>query len=149
QEWPGNIKKYGLDRDHGTICNADNSNPTPNCTVGSGAATTSDGTLLATAQSFWDGVTPSGTGVTNGGVGGVLEASDITQRHIYTYTGTTTGNLGAVDLTAAAQAFTKANSAITPAMLGFTGSAATAANHDALIDYMYGYDSYDENNNGI
>jgi hypothetical protein len=49
QEWPGNIKKYGLDRNNGTICNA--SAGPPSCTIGSGAATTADGTILGSAES--------------------------------------------------------------------------------------------------
>jgi type IV pilus assembly protein PilY1 len=147
QDWPGNVKKYTLDRDHGTICNAN----VTSCTIGSpGAATTSDGTLLGTAESFWDGTTggPSGTSVTAGGVGAVLQASDLSTRHIYTYLPTTTGNLGGVALTDPAQAFSKTNSAITPDMLGLTGADATTAERDLLIDYVYGYDSYDSNANG-
>ena len=146
QEWPGNIKKYGLDREHGTICNAS----TPTCTVGSGSATTDDGTITGTGESFWDATTggPSGSSVTAGGVGAVLKASNLSQRKIYTYTGTATGNLGSVPLTAPAQAFSKTNTAITPTMLGLPGAAATTANRDALIDYVYGFDSYDSNNNG-
>ncbi len=146
QEWPGNIKKYALDRNHGTICNA----ATPTCTQGGGSATTADGTIVGTGESFWDASTggPSGSSVTAGGVGARLKASDIAQRKIYTYTGSGTGNLGGVDLTAGAQAFAKTNATITPAMLGLTGSDATTAKRDELIDYVYGYDSYDANNNG-
>lgn len=147
QDWPGNVKKYTLDRDHGTICNANVSS----CTIGSpGAATTADGTLLGTAESYWDGTTggPSGTSVTSGGVGAVLQASDLSTRHIYTYLPSTTGNLGGVPLTAPAQAFAKTNDAITPDMLGLTGADATTAERDLLIDYVYGYDSYDNNDNG-
>jgi hypothetical protein len=54
QGWPGNVKKYALNSATGTICNAS----TPSCTIGNGSATTDDGTILATAESFWD----SGTG---------------------------------------------------------------------------------------
>ncbi|WP_299006764.1 hypothetical protein, partial [uncultured Caulobacter sp.] len=49
---------------------------------------------------------------------------------------------------AAAQAFAKANTNITPAKLGLTGVDATTAEKDKLIDYVYGYDSYDRNSNG-
>lgn len=145
-EWPGNIKKYRLDRNNGTICNAGSTT----CTTGSGAATTADGTILGTAESFWDASTggPSGSSVTAGGVGAVLQQSDLATRKIYTYTGTATGNLGGIALSAAPQAFKKTNSAITPAMLGLTGADATAAERDLLIDYLYGFDSYDRNSNG-
>jgi type IV pilus assembly protein PilY1 len=147
QEWPGNIKKYALDRNNGTICNAGQTS----CTSGSaGAATLADGTILQTAQSFWDASTggPSGSAVTSGGVGAVLKASNIANRKIYTYTGTGTGNLG-LSLTAAAQAFSKANSAITPAKLGLLAPDDTTAERDLLIDYIYGYDSYDADNDGV
>ena len=147
QEWPGNIKKYRLDRNNGTICNAG----VTTCTAGgTGAATTADGTILGTAESFWDSSTggPSGSSVTSGGVGAVLQQSNVANRKIYTYTGTATGSLGALALTAAAQAFAKSNSAITPALLGLTGADATTAERDKLIDYVYGYDSYDRNSNG-
>ncbi len=149
QEWPGNIKKYGLDRNHGTICNA--SPGPPSCTIGNGAATTADGTILGSAESYWDsaaGGGPSGTSVTAGGVGGVLVASDLSQRKIYTYTGTATGNLGGIPLTANAQAFSKSNTDITPEMLGLSGFDATQGERDALIDYIYGFDSYDADNDG-
>jgi type IV pilus assembly protein PilY1 len=153
QEWPGNIKKYRLDRNNGTICNAS----ATTCTAGSGAAaTTADGTILGTAESFWDtaagggpvGGGASGSSVTAGGVGGILQKSTLANRKIYTYTGTATGNLGGLALTATAQAFAKTNSAITPAMLGLTGADATTTERDKLIDYVYGYDSYDRNSNG-
>jgi len=144
QDWPGNIKKYTLDRNNGTICNAGVST----CTVGSaGAATLADGTIHENAQSFWDSG-PSGKSVMSGGVGEVLQESDFSARKIYTYTGTATGNLGGIALTAAAQAFSKSNSAITPAMLGLTGADATTTERNLLIDYVYGFDSYDRNSNG-
>jgi type IV pilus assembly protein PilY1 len=143
QEWPGNIKKYTLDRNNGTICNA----PATTCTIGSAdAATEADGTILGTARSFYDDG-PSGTNVTAGGVGGKLKARTA-PRDIYTYTGTGTGNLGGVALSAASNAFAKTNSAITPAMLGLTGADATTTERDKLIDYVHGYDSYDADNDG-
>jgi hypothetical protein len=84
----------------------------------------------------------------SGGIGAVLQQSNVANRHIYTYLPTTTGNLGGVALTAAAQAFSKTNAAITPGMLGLTGVDNTTAARDLLIDYVYGFDSYDRNNNG-
>jgi len=145
QAWAGNIKKYGLDHDHGTICNASSA---ASCTSTAGAATAADGSLLDGAESFWDGAsTPSGKTVTNGGLGGLL-VSRTTARSIYTYAGTATGNLGGLALTAAAQAFSKSNAAITPAMLGLTGTDATTARRDELVDYVQGLDSFDEDKDG-
>ncbi|MFP6664883.1 MAG: PilC/PilY family type IV pilus protein [Deltaproteobacteria bacterium] len=145
--WPGNIKKYALDKNAGAICNAS----TPNCSIGGGgSATLPDGTILATAESFWDAGSggPSGNAVTSGGIGGLLQESDFNTRKLYTYTGTATGALGGLDLTLAPQAFAKGNAAITPAMLGLSGVAETAAERDLLIDYLYGFDSYDLDNDG-
>jgi len=146
QDWPGNIKKYALNRDAGTICNAS----TPTCTGTVGVATLGDGTILGTAESFWDAATggPSGSSVTSGGVGEVLQKSNIAARNIYTYTGTSTGALGGVALTAAGQAFSKANAAITPAMLGLVAPDDTQQERDNLIDYLYGFDVYDADNDG-
>lgn len=146
QEWPGNIKKYALNRDAGTICNAS----APTCSTGTGVATLDDGTILGTAESFWDASTggASGSSVTSGGVGAVLQQSNIANRNIYTYTGSGVGALGAVDLTAAAQSFDKSNGAITPAMLGLVAPDDTQAERDLLIDYIYGVDSYDNDDDG-
>lgn len=146
QEWPGNIKKYALNRDAGTICNASS----PSCTGGTGVATLPDGTIVGTAESFWDAATggASGSSVTSGGVGAVLQQSNIQARNIYTYTGTGTGALGGVDLTAAAQSFSKSNAAITPAMLGLVSPDDTQQERDDLIDYIYGVDTYDNDNDG-
>ncbi len=146
QEWPGNIKKYALNRDEGTICNASS----PTCASGSGEATLDDGTILGTAESFWDSSTggASGSSVTSGGVGAVLQQSTIANRNIFTYTGTGVGALGGLDLTAAAQAFSKTNAAITPGMLGLVAPDDTAIERDGLIDYMYGVDVYDNDDDG-
>lgn len=145
--WPGNIKKFTLDKNAGAICNASSAS----CAVGGeGSATLDDGTILATAESFWDASTggPSGNSVTSGGVGGVLQARDFTTRNLYTWTGAGTGNLGGVDLTLAPQAFAKTNSALTPEILGLEGVADPAAERDLLIDYLYGFDSWDSDDDG-
>lgn len=146
-EWPGNIKKYALNRDEGTICNAS----APTCTAGgAGQATLDDGTIVGTAESYWDAATggASGSSVTSGGVGEVLQQSNIANRNIYTYTGSSVGSLGGLDLTAAAQAFSKTNAAITPGMLGLVAPDDTQAERDALIDYVYGVDVYDNDDDG-
>lgn len=142
QNWAGNIKKYALNTTTGAICNASS----PLCTIGdTGAASTTDGTILATAESFWDAASggPSGATVTSGGVGGVLLASDLSLRKIYTWLGTATGNLGGVDLTQPQHAFSKANTGITNTTLGLTGVLGQPEDRDDLIDFMYGFDGYD------
>jgi type IV pilus assembly protein PilY1 len=146
QNWPGNVKKYALNTNGGVICNASS----PGCTQGNGSATTPDGTILANAESYWDLATggPSGVSVTSGGVGAVLQARDPATRLIYTYLGTSTGNLGGIDLTQTSHRFAKSNSAITNATLGLTGDLGQPIDRDRLIDFMYGYDSYDADGDG-
>jgi len=64
--------------------------------------------------------------------GQVLSTTPAANRTIYTFVG------------GARQAFTKTNSAITNGMLG----AANSTEHDKIIDFVRGIDSYDENGNG-
>jgi type IV pilus assembly protein PilY1 len=119
--WAGNIKKYGID-DDGDLTSPDGTR-----------ATNDTGTILSTARSFFD-IGPSGGAVTRGGVGEVL-LNRAAARKIYTY-------LGNVDLTAGANAFTVANTTITKEHLGL----ATDPERDALIDFLHGKDSYDDDN---
>ncbi len=146
QGWPGNVKKYALSTSSGVICNAS----TPSCSAGNGSATTDDGTILSTAESYWDAATggPSGVTVAAGGVGGVLMDRDPATRQIFTYLGTGTGNLGGLDLSAAEHAFAKTNTQIGNATLGLSGSLGQPEDRDRLIDYMYGFDAYDADNDG-
>ena len=146
QQWPGNIKKYALNRDAGTICNAS----TPSCAGVNGLATTEDGIILGTAESFWDASAggASGSSVTSGGVGAVLQQSDIMSRNIYTYTGVGTGSLGGVDLTAAEHAFHTDNSAITAQTLGLGAPNDSAEDRADLINFIYGVDVYDDDDDG-
>ena len=144
-EWPGNLKKYGLNKDEGAICNAS----TPECSLGGpGAATLTDGTLLATAESFWDAGSggPSGNSVTSGGVGGLLVQRDLTSRNLYTFAGSETGDLSGIDLTAAPQQFSRDNELLTPGLLGL--SATDSETRDQLIDYVYGFDAFDQDDDG-
>jgi type IV pilus assembly protein PilY1 len=121
--WPGNLKKYAVD-------------PTGNLLDADGhAATDANGNILATARSYWD-TAASGSTVTKGGVGELL-TTRATPRNIYTHI---SGN----DLTAAGNAFSTANTALTQAMLG-AGSTTQRTN---IINYISGVDSYDEDLDG-
>src|SRR5215470_7633909 len=64
--------------------------------------------------------------------GQVLSTTPAANRNIYTFAG------------GARQAFTKSNSAITPALL----AAASSTERDNIIDFTRGIDAYDENGNG-
>ena len=117
--WPGNLKKYRVSED-GHLLDASG-----------GAATNAEGDILPTAQSYWDS-TPSGSGVSRGGVGEVL-MNRTSPRNIYT-------NLTGTDLTAAANHFAKTNADVTAALL----AVGSALERDQLIDYLHGIDVYDD-----
>jgi type IV pilus assembly protein PilY1 len=121
--WPGNLKKYRVS-DTGQLLDANGA-----------AATDADGNILSTAQSYWDS-SPSGRNVSQGGVGAVLKNRSA-PRAIYT-------DLAGNDLTAAGNAFTVANTAITAGTLGV----ASALERDHVIDYTHGVDAYDDDEDG-
>ncbi len=135
--WSGNIKKY-------RIANADQ----PPVRVGdildaNGilAVDSANNQFFEAIRSYW---TPSGEldggDAEKGGVGEVLMNRNFTTnpRKIYTYLGSN------ASLTHSSNAFTGAN--ITPAMLGL-GTDTSA--RDKLISFVYGYDAYDDDGNGI
>lgn len=90
------------------------------------------------AQSYWSS-NPDGQEVEAGGVGEKLRAMDLSKRKIYTYLGSNP------DLTDPVNKFNKTN--ITPQMLGLSKGDTT--NRDKIVDFIYGWDVYDENRNGI
>lgn len=123
--WSGNLKKFGLDAD-GDVVDS------------SGArATNSDGSLRENAVSFWSPA-PDGGEVERGGAGAAL-MTRTAPRNIYTYTGSS------ADLTDPTNLFSASNAAVTAAMLGLSDD----TEKGRLIGYVHGYDSYDEDGNGI
>lgn len=143
--WEGNLKKYGLDSNNnitdknGNIANyvdvnGDGIDDNTHSALPSGA---SNGTFKSTSTSFWSSGADAGE-VNEGGAGEVL-LDRATPRNIYTFTGTSTS------LTDTSNAFSTTNTVITAATLGV----ATSADKDALINFIYGTDSYDENLNAI
>ncbi len=122
--WPGNLKKYQVSPD-GQLLDADGA-----------AATNSDGDIQPGAKSYWD-TTASGSAVSKGGVGELL-VNRTAARNIYT--NTSAPGASPIDLTAAANAFTTANSSLTQAMLG----AASSAERANIINYVTGIDVYDD-----
>ena len=146
QDWPGNIKKYRLDRNNGTICNAN----VTTCTIGNGAATHADGTIMVPRSRTGRRPGRSVEGLGHLGRHRLRSAAErLRQRARSTPTPAPRPEIWVGSpLSAAAQAFSKGNSAITPALLGLTGADATTAERNLLIDYVYGFDSYDRNSNG-
>jgi type IV pilus assembly protein PilY1 len=132
QMWSGNIKKFGVAQTDSGGIHAGDIMDTRGLT-----AVDSRGQFLATAISYWSAGMDGGD-VEKGGVGEVLLKRS-TARNIYTYLGTKT------DLTDSTNAFKTANNLITPGILGL-GSDSSA--RDNLIQFVHGYDSYDENGNG-
>ncbi len=122
--WYGNLKKYGLDSS-GNILDKNGA-----------AATNADGSIKDNAISYWS-TTADGPDVAAGGVGALL-ISRSAARNIYTYTGSS------LNLTDTTNAFTTANTAITPTLL----AVADSAEKDSLINYVHGKDAYDDDGNG-
>ena len=123
--WHGNLKKFAIDYQNNII----DKNGDP--------ATLSDGSFSASATSYWSTAADAGS-VEEGGAGELLLSRNFTTdpRQIYTNRGESS------DLTAASNAFNNTN--LSAADLGVADDTA----RDQLINYIYGYDSYDENGNG-
>lgn len=123
--WLGNLKKFGLD-DDGTVLDANGHD-----------ATDANGAFLPESVSYWGTSTDAGN-VEEGGIGDILSARDASTRNIYTYTG------ASLNLNDSTNVFSKTNVAITATSLGV----ATDTIKDGVIDYVYGYDTYDEDIDG-
>ena len=132
--WGGNLKKYGIATQKsgsvnvGDILDASNS-----------AVMDSDNQIKDSAKSYWSAAADGGD-VEKGGVGQLL-LDRASARKIYTYLGTN------ADLTNSANLFSLSNNSITPAKLGLTGGDTTG--RDKLINFIHGFDAYDENGNRI
>ncbi len=129
--WNGNIKKYGISSTAtstygiGTMLDA----------TGQPAEDPNSSTVKSTAESYWS-TSADGGSVTAGGVGALIQSSNLNSRNIYTYLGTNT------DLTTSSNAFSTSNAAITPALLGV--STTTAVSN--IINFVHGYDVWNWNN---
>jgi type IV pilus assembly protein PilY1 len=147
--WSGNIKKYGIAQQNnylGTI------KPGDIIDVNGQLALDSYGQFFETAQSYWtsSGILDGGN-AEEGGVGAVLMNRDFTvfapsagkPRKIYTYLGSNS------DLTHSTNRFDTTH--ITPSMLGLGADNDPLAqnNRDKLVKFVYGYDAYDDDGNGI
>jgi type IV pilus assembly protein PilY1 len=130
--WQGNLKKYGIVTENSGTLKVGDIIDVSNTPVMDG-----DNKIKESAKSYWSSV-PDGGEVEKGGVGEAL-LKRTTARKIYTYLGTNT------DLTDASNAFGLSNSQITPTKLGLNLN--DDAGRDKLINFMHGYDAYDENGN--
>ncbi len=137
--WKGNIKKYQLATENKKDCN-ENSVSVGDVLDANGclAIDPSNNNIKTSVISFWSS-TPDGEDVEKGGVGEKLKNRS-SPRNIYTYMGSNT------TLTDTSNAFALSNSAITPTLLGL--SFGDTIGRDRLINFIHGYDAYDENVNG-
>ncbi len=134
--WNGNIKKFGVQQvddtssglHKGEIVDSNGSK-----------ALDSNGQFYSTARSFWTTAAMDGGEVEQGGVGEVL-LKRTSARNIYTYFYTQ------VNLNDSSNAFTTGNASITPTVLGLLAGDTTG--RDKLINFVHGYDAYDNNLNG-
>jgi len=139
--WKGNIKKYCIATKNssgemvdcsGNVVSDSNIKVGDILDVNGSPVMDSNNAIKKTAQSFWSSeVDREYTDL--GGVGEVL-LDRTSPRKIYTYLGTN------VDLTDLTNAFATSNAMITPARLGVA-----ASERDNVINFIYGYDAYYQN----
>jgi type IV pilus assembly protein PilY1 len=134
--WSGNIKKFGVQQADNTAAGLTTGDIID---VNGSKAVSSNGQLYSTATSFWTTTAMDGSEVEQGGVGEVLMRR-ASARSIYTYFYTD------VNLTHSSNAFTTGNASITPQVLGFLEG--DTSGRDKLINFVHGYDAYDDNVNG-
>jgi type IV pilus assembly protein PilY1 len=132
--WSGNIKKYGVAQARDTLKGIEVGDILD---ASDSKALDSSGQFYATSRSYWTTSGPDGGEVEKGGVGEVLK-NRTSARQIYTYLGTNS------DLAHSSNAFIKTNTSITTSMLGVS----TTEEKDKIIDYVHGYDAYDDDGNG-
>ncbi len=135
--WPGNVKRY--EYANGAIVDAN----------GSPAVNPANGFFKNSAQSVWSAVA-DGANVNKGGAANMLPFWDpgtTPSRSVYTYIGSNPGSPVAL-ASNAAYSFVTTNPALTNTVIGLA-AAATAAQHDNVINFVRGEDVKDANGNGI
>jgi type IV pilus assembly protein PilY1 len=127
--WSGNIKKFGVVQSGANIGQIIDVNGLP--------ALDDNGQILPTALSFWTTTIMDGSDVEKGGIGEIL-MNRSSARNIYTYLGSN------VNLSDPSNVFNTTN--ITPTLLGIT--AGDTLGRNKLVQFVLGYDAYDDNGNG-
>jgi len=139
--WSGNMKKYGVAQTKDTSTGievGDILDRTGIKATDTDPNSASAGQFYGTSKSYWGSGIQDGGEVESGGVGQVL-INRTSARNIYTYLGTDS------NLTHSSNAFTKTNTSITPSVLGVS----TDEDKNNLIDFVHGYDAYDDDGNTI
>jgi len=132
--WSGNIKKFGVAQESNTLSGIFLGDIVD---ANGAAALDQDGQILSTAKSFWTTINMDGGDVEKGGVGEAL-MNRFSSRNIYTYLGANS------ELADSSNTFNNTN--ITPTMLGLASG--DSAGRDKLVQFVRGYDAYDDNSNG-
>lgn len=133
--WKGNVKKFGI----ATVNNSAKGINVGDILDKNGNPAIDPGlnSIYDTAVSYWS-TSEDGGEVEKGGIGEILKnMADLSQRKIYTYLGSNT------NLSDPSNMFTASN--VSAATLGLP----TDEERNKLINYLYGYDAYDENGNGV
>jgi type IV pilus assembly protein PilY1 len=150
KRWAGNIKKFTLctqvQADAGTCEYGEvidkNSDPAIDITTSR---------IKSTSVSYWNSVTDGGD-VETGGAGKVMFDDGYANRNMYTYLGSYSGLSSTTPATpiavdSASTATFETTMEATPALLGMS-TTSTAAQVQAMTQWIRGQDSYDENNDG-
>jgi len=139
--WKGNIKKYSIATEKYSDCEGASVNVGDvldfnGCLV----MDPSNNNIKITAKSYWSSIA-DGEDVEKGGVGEILKNRGVGDpRKIYTYLGSN------ANLYDSSNGFALSNGAITPTLLGLASEDTTG--RDKIVNFIHGFDSYDENMNG-
>jgi type IV pilus assembly protein PilY1 len=137
--WKGNIKKYSIATEKSSDCKGASVNvgdvlDLNGCLV----MGSTNNNIKISATSYWSSM-PDGEDVEKGGLGEILK-NRIASRNIYTYLGSN------ANLYDSSNALALSNGAIIPTLLGLASGDTTG--RDKIINFIHGFDSYDENMNG-
>ncbi len=137
--WSGNIKKYGVAQSYGV------GHDIGDVLDRNGVKAVDDltGQFYAASISYWN-ATQDGGEVEKGGAGEVLKNRDLDTRKIYTFLKAT----GSGNLTHNGNAFTTANPLITTGT-GEGGLNLASGSRDDLINFVYGYDAYQDESTDV
>ena len=135
--WSGNIKKYGVAQSddlnntykQGDVLDSSNSKAIDDTT----------GEFYPASISYWN-ADQDGDEVEKGGAGEILQKRDLDTRNIYTFFKAS----AKVNLYDAANAFTTTNASITTSVLNLV-----SGSKDDLINYIYGYDAYQDESTDV
>jgi type IV pilus assembly protein PilY1 len=133
--WSGNIKKYGVAQTYG----ADYSIGDLLDRNGVKAVDDTIGQFYAASISYWN-ATQDGGEVEEGGAGEVLQKRDLDTRKIYTFFKSS----GKVNLYDDENAFTTTNPLLTTTVLNLA-----SGSKDDLINFVYGYDAYQDESTDV